>query len=158
MPCISDALLRTLAACLIGMAVAACDNATSAAGSEPDTAEAGVDDQLFFSCGEARGSLIELRQITSGASPMTAQGLDYGATALTRLADKVGAKPEVREAIDGWRAAADAWRQGLRAIPPRIENGRFVEPDTTALTRALAARMEPIDQQLTRWVAEVCDD
>jgi hypothetical protein len=45
----------------------------------------------------------------------------------------------------------------LRAMQPRIENGRLIEPDTSALDRELVEELQAVDKPLVDWVKETCE-
>jgi hypothetical protein len=126
------------------------------ASSEEAEVSPAVDDLLLY-CGEARGSLLELDVMTSGQKPVNTSALGFGSSNFQRLADKVSAQAPVNEDIRRWNTAVEAWTQGLRAIPPQIANGRFVEPDTSALDKALLAELTPVSKRLGTWVKGVCD-
>lgn len=116
------------------------------------------DDTLLFSCGEARGALLDLELMTSGRKRVDTSTLGSGASFVRRLADEVSAPAEVNKDIDQWMHALDAWSERLRAIEPKIENGRVVEPDTSELDKSLMSELHPIGERLANWVARVCKD
>ncbi len=134
------------------MLLAACGDAADSA----NDAATATDDELPFYCGEARGTLLELALMTSGRQVVDTSKLST--THLYRLADKVSAPSEVRQDIDGWNHACDAWGEKRTAMQPRFENGRLIEPDTSELDKALLNEMAPRGKRLSAWVTKVCGD
>ena len=114
------------------------------------------DPALFMACAESRGSLLELRQMLDGRKRVDSGTLEHGAGMLSRLADRVSAGDEVRGDLERWRQALTTWGDRLRALQPRIENGRVIEPDTSALDAALLAELRVVDEPLSKWVTESC--
>lgn len=136
---------------VVGSLLTACGEVGSAA-----DANITVDQQLFPYCAEARGALLELDWMTSGRRPVDTSTLDAGESRLRELAAKLSAPAEITRDVDHWDRAVQAWLDGIRAMPPRFENGRVVEPDTTALDAALVKDLRPVGQRLADWVLRVC--
>jgi hypothetical protein len=144
-------LRAVLAMVAIGSLLAACGEA----GSADETGQT-ADFDLLVQCGEARGALLELASMRSHRERVNTSSLDSGELQMRRLAHKVSAPGEVRQDIDLWDQAVQAWLDGIRAIPPNIVQGRLVEPDTSALDEALVNELRPAGERLTHWVGKVC--
>ncbi len=140
----------TLAAALLLLAACAED-------ADEAPAQTVSDSVLFMACAESRGSLLDLDAMLSGSKPVNTSSLEHGAGMLGRLADRVSATGKLRTNLARWNAALTAWRDQLRAIEPRIEGGRFVEPDTSALDRALLQELRDVGKPLADWVSETCE-
>ncbi len=135
----------------VGLLLAACGEAGTA-----DTAGETTDFDLMLNCGEARGALLELSSMTSRRARVDTSTVTSGAGHLRRLADRVSAAGEVRQDIDRMDLAAQAWLDGIRAIPPNIVEGRLIEPDTSALDETLIGELQPVRERLAGWVLKVC--
>lgn len=121
--------------------------------------EAGTSDvELFTYCAESRGSLLEFSWMVDGRKPVNTSTLDHGANFMGRLADRVAAADTVRSDIGRWNAALQTWRDQMRAIPPRFENGRVIEPDLSGLNQALITELQPVGKSLTAWVSKTCEN
>jgi hypothetical protein len=109
-------------------------------------------------CNEARGALYRLGQMTKRAQPVSVSDLSYGAGYMLQLADHQKAPADIRRRIDEWRAAVIARSDEITSLPPRIENGRVIEPDTTDMDRRMLERVKPHGPPLVIWVRDVCGD
>jgi len=138
----------------------ACSLLLTACGSVDDAGwadGAGTDDPMFFFCAEGRGGMYDLNQMLAGAERVDTSALGYAAGHLRVLAEKVSAPPEVTADLDRWDAALTTWRDALRAFPPRFENGRVIEPDTSAINHVLMSDLKPIGERVGKWHTKVCD-
>ena len=115
------------------------------------------DSGLFMACAESRGSLLELQQMLGGSKRVATSTLEHGAGMLTQLANRVSAANEVRANLARWTQALTKWRDQLRAMQPKIENGRLIEPDTSALDRELVEELQVVNKLLVDWVKETCN-
>lgn len=115
------------------------------------------DSNLFMFCAESRGSLHELETMLNGRHRLNTSALEHGVGMLGQLADRVPANSTVRADLQRWTQALTTWREQLKAIPPRIENGQLIEPDTTALDRALLGELQRVSQPLSDWVKAACE-
>jgi hypothetical protein len=122
-----------------------------------ETAAGASDPALFMVCAESRGALLELEAMAGGRKPVDTSSLAHGAGFLDQLADRVSAADDVRSSLVRWKEAVTAWNNQLSAIPPRIENGRLIEPDTSELDRALLSELQAISQPLADWVDGACE-
>lgn len=120
-----------------------------------------VDAALSLECleprGNARGALLEFRWMANGERRVDTSTIEGAETFMRQLAAQAGAPDAVRQDLDRWEAALAAWDVGLRRIEPRIVNGQFVEPDTTALDRRLLAELAPLAERLGAWVETSCE-
>jgi hypothetical protein len=107
--------------------------------------------------GNARGALLELRRMMSGEQPVDTTTIEGAATFMRQLGAQVAPPDSVLQDLQRWDAALGTWRNGLSQIEPRIENGRFVEPDTTDIDRRLLAELAPLAERLGAWVERACD-
>jgi hypothetical protein len=146
-------LRAALTMAAVGALLAACGEAGS-----PDSEQQTVDAELLLYCGEARGALLELTWALEGRERVDTSKIDHGPTRMRWLAEKTSASDAVRQDFQRWDAAVQAWLDGIRAIPPRFEAGRVIEPDTTALDRRLIADLGPVSQRLAGWVRSVCGE
>lgn len=159
---------RYIVAALAGGVLAGCgENAvkdTSALtdpDADSDTGEMGMSpEQAAFTgaCNEARGALYRLGQMAKGEQPIHVSDLSHGAGYLRTLAENRKAAVDIFRHVDGWRAAVVARSQEITSLPPRIENGRVIEPDTTDMDRRMLERVKPEGAALFPWVREVCGD
>jgi hypothetical protein len=149
----------TLAATLL---LAACGGeATTAMNAEPDTDGMGMsleEAAQVGACNEARGALYGLGQMAKGAQPISAGDLGHGAGFMRQLADLQQAPPDILSRVEEWRAAVVARSQEITSLPPRFENGRVIEPDTTDMDRRMLGRITPHGPPLVKWVQAVCGD
>ena len=143
-------VVATLTVASLG--VAACGSAADEA-NPPNASDPG----LFMACAESRGSLHELQQMLGGSKRVDTSTLEHGAGMLTQLAGRVSASDDVRASLDRWKQAVTKWRDQLRAMQPRIENGRLIEPDTSALDRELMEVLQAVNKPLVAWVTETCE-
>jgi hypothetical protein len=123
-----------------------------------DTPPGASDSALFMACAESRGSLLELNQMLDGRKRVDTSTLEHGGGMLVRLAERVTAGKEVRANLERWAQALTAWHDQLRAMQPRVENGRLIEPDTSALDASLLAELRAVNEPLAGWVKETCAD
>jgi len=115
------------------------------------------DSDLFMFCAESRGSLHELETMVNGRNRVNTSALEHGVGMLGQLAGRVPANSTVRADLQRWTQALTTWREQLKAIPPRIENGRLIEPDTMELDRALLGELQRVSQPLSDWVKAACE-
>jgi hypothetical protein len=130
-------------------------------GTESDTDGMGMsmEEAAFVSaCNEARGALFRMGQMAKGAQPIDESDVGTGAGFLRRLAENRQAPAEMFGHIDEWRAAVVARSQEITSLQPRIENGRFVEPDTKDMDRRMFERAKPRAIALVPWVRDVCGE
>jgi hypothetical protein len=109
-------------------------------------------------CNEARGALYRLGQMSRRAQPISVSDLSYGAGYMRQLADHQKAPPDIQRRVDEWRAAVLARSDELTSLPPRIENGRVIEPDTTDMDRRMLERVKSVGPPLVTWVQGACGD
>jgi hypothetical protein len=155
-------VIGTLVAIASGLMLAGC-------GGEPDTGmdtETDTDgmgmsmEQAAFvgACNEARGALYRLGQMTKGAQPISESDLSHGAGFMRQLVEHQKAPADIQHRVDEWRAAVVARSQEITSLPPRIENGRVIEPDTTDMDLRMLERVKPQGAALVTWVRDVCGD
>lgn len=149
----------TLAA---GLLLAACGGEpTTAMNAEPDTDGMGMsleEATQIGACNEARGALYRLGQMAKGVEPISESDLGHGAGFLRQLADVKQGPPDIQQRIEEWRAAVVARSQEITSLPPRFENGRVIEPDTTDMDRRMLERITQHGPPLVKWVQEECGD
>lgn len=162
-------ILRYAAAALVGSCLlAGCGSGevkqTSALmdpDADPDSGEMGMSlEQAAFvgACNEARGALYRLGEMAKGEQPIHVSDLGHGAGYMRTLAENRKASAAIFRSVDEWRAAVVAHSQEITSLPPRIENGRVIEPDTADMDRRLLERVKPQGVALYPWVLEVCGD
>lgn len=128
------------------------DEASDSMGMSPEKAA------FVGSCNEARGALYRVGQMAKGAQPIHVSDLSHGAGSMRMLAENRKASVDIFRRIDEWHAAVVARSQEITSLPPRVESGRVIEPDTTDMDRRMFGRIEPQGVALTPWVREVCGD
>jgi hypothetical protein len=146
-------------AVLAGFLSAACssDSGTVAAAEGESIQDAAApDDALLMFCGEARGALLELDWMLSGRKRLDVGTLGSDAFLVNQLAERVSAPPQVTNDINQWRQALDHWTTSLRALPPNIQDGRLIEPDTSGLDAKLTQELRPLGVRLSEWHAGIC--
>jgi hypothetical protein len=109
-------------------------------------------------CNEARGALHRLGRMTRGAQPISESDLSHGAGFMLQLVEHQKAPADIRRRVDEWRAAVVARSQEITSLPPRIEKGRVIEPDTTDMDRRMLDRVKVHGPALVIWVRDVCGD
>jgi len=154
--------IATLAAIAAGLMLAGCGRESDAGvDSEPETEGMGMSmEQAAYvgACNEARGALYRLGQMTKGVQPISESDLNHGAGHMRRLVENQKAPADIRRGVDEWRAAVVARSREITSLPPRIENGRVIEPDTTDMDRRMLDRVKPHGPPLVIWVRGVCGD
>jgi len=130
----------------LALAMAGCSEAAEKDGSA----------SYSFNCNEARGALATLEMMQTGQARIDAGGLGTAQTSLKRLAEEKAGPESVMRDLDAWRDAVNAHGQSLTSFQPVFVDGRFAEPDTTAIDRTLLGTVKPIGERLDAWVAEVC--
>ncbi len=126
---------------------------------EPDSGEMGMSPEkaaFVGACNEARGALYRLGQMAKGEQPIHESDLSHGAGFMRALAENRQASAAIFRSVDEWRAAVVARSKEITSLPPRIENGRVIEPDTTDMDRRMLERVKPQGAALYPWVLEVC--
>ena len=141
--------------------LAACGDGPAGTDAETDSDGMGMSmEQAAYvgACNEARGALYRLGQMTKGVQPISVSDLGYGAGYMRQLADHQKAPPDIQRRVDEWRAAVVARSDEITSLPPRFENGRVIEPDTTDMDRRMLERVKPHGPALVIWVREVCGE
>jgi hypothetical protein len=150
------------AAIASGLMLAGCGGGSdTGVDTEPDSDGMGMSmEQAAYvgACNEARGALYRLGQMTKGTQPISESDLSHGAGYMRQLVEHQKAPADIRRRVDEWRAAVVARSQEITSLPPRIENGRVIEPDTTDMDRRMLDRVKPHGPPLVIWVREVCGD
>jgi hypothetical protein len=148
-----------LAGCGAGATNSAQAEGQSVADTDSDEMGMSPEEAAFVgACNEARGALYRLGQMTKGAEPIDESDLGHGAGFMRMLAENRKAPDDIFRRIDEWRAAVVARSKEITSLTPRIENGRFVEPDTTDMDRRMLERVKPQGIALAPWVREQCGD
>lgn len=128
----------------------ACGNAgDDAPASEQEASDA-------FDCNEARGALVTLQQMIAGQERIDASGLGQSQASLRRLAEEKNAPVEIRRDLDIWREAVLAHGHSLTSWKPTFVDGRYAEPDTTAIDRQMLDIVVGVRRRIDDWVAQEC--
>jgi hypothetical protein len=157
-------VIGTLPAFACGLVLAGCGGEPGTgmeAETDTDTDGMGMsmeEARYVGACNEARGALHRLGQMTKGAQPISVSDMGNGAGFMLQLVEHQQAPAEIRRRVDEWRAAVVARSDEITSLPPRIENGRVIEPDTTDMDRRMLERVKPHGPALVTWVREVCGE
>jgi hypothetical protein len=117
-------------------------------------AESSEEVDFSFHCNESRGALATYQLMLAGQARIDPAGM--ATDMIRRLATERNAPAVILGHIDAWEKAADARDDALRAIPPVISGGRFIEPDTTSIDREMMQSIAPHADALAEWVAQEC--
>jgi hypothetical protein len=142
--------MRVSRKCSIPVTIAAAALVLTACGESIDD----EDVSMSFNCNEARGALFRLDQMLTGQAPI--QPSQFGGGTLLRLAEEKKAPETIMRDLETWRGALLAHSHSLTSFQPQIENGRFVEPDTSVIDRTLIETVRPTAERLDAWVAQEC--
>jgi hypothetical protein len=152
-----------LAMCWIGLLLGA--GALTGCGGNESSADASSSDEssdddidYSFNCNESRGELVTYKMMVDGTGRIEPGNLGRGAGFIRKLAEERGSPADVIAHTEEWRQAILARAEALRAIPPVIADGRFVEPDTTQIDRQLLESVKPHHAALREFVEKECGD
>ena len=128
-----------------------------ACGNAGDDAPASEQEVSYsFDCNEARGALVTLQQMIAGQERIDASGLGQSQASLRRLAEEKNAPVEIRRDLDIWREAVLAHGHSLTSWKPTFVDGRYAEPDTTAIDRQMLDIVVGVRRRIDDWVAQEC--
>ena len=114
------------------------------------------DIDLSFHCNESRGALHRYQMMADSQARIVEGELDTWG--LVKLAEERKAPAVVFQHIEGWSKARAAQRDALLAFPPVIQDGRFVEHDTTGIDRQMMQAIGPHHAALKQWVKKECGE
>lgn len=153
-------VVAALAASVSALMLAGCGGESEAdADTDTDGMGMSMEEAAFVgACNEARGALYRLGQMSKGVAPVSESDLSHGAGFMRHLVDNRQGPPDIQRRVDEWRTAVVARSHEITSLPPRFENGRVIEPDTTDMDRRMLERIKPHGPALVTWVREVCGE